>query len=184
MDATGATKQAPAGGTLERGAADREPWDRRLDWAILFALNMVVPALIASMAIRPIGWIGVIAAALTLGGIGWLVLGRSSWWCRTAIVGAAETAATQLVPLLQLWAGASALWLLATNFSEAESPSLGVEGAFIATIVTGGELLLVSLILGVASRGLVALIRLVPPKRDRPKATKGSTPDPLAEPGY
>ncbi len=138
------------------------PEDGRLIWSILYGLNTVVPALLATIVVGSLGWLGVSLAILLLVRLGLRILVRHPEMIWPAVVGAVLVGLSQFCPILQIFAGGYAIgltkWLLSLVVSSDQQSKLGIMGGFLATTFTGLELLTISIVLGRLPRGLLRLL--------------------------
>ena len=133
----------------------------RTPWVIGFAVNLIVPTLFAAMVLAPLGWLGMIVAALTLLMVGLMILKARPAWTWGATTGAFLVAATQLLPMLQMMVGAFAVGAAcvvtgtdSTPFDDDADPmptQLGPGTAFLATTLGGLALMAFSLVVGLAA---------------------------------
>ena len=131
--------------------------ERRLvvGWYVVFAVNLIVPGLLAINLVDRRGGLGVMIVAFAF-----LIAGR--WACsahpqfaKRLVVGAAIVAVSQLFPILQIISGLTAVELLSAfglidaGF-ETGVPELGIILGGAMTMITGSILATCSLIIGSA----------------------------------
>ena len=137
----------------------------RAFWLILYGLNIIVPAHLASNFVEGSSWFGVAGGVLLLGSLGAWVLSRYSITVWPAVVGAVVVGFSQFYPVLQLLTGSYAIALtrffMGFNGTTTYEENLGVMASFLATNFTALECLAVSLIVGWVPFGLVNLVRKV-----------------------
>lgn len=161
----------------------------RFAWLFFYSLNLIVPGYFSLMVVvRPINRIGIVVAVILLAGLGRWALGRYRWWIGAAVTGAMLMALSQFFPFLQIQAGIWALSLILADPTARMGPQglpiIGNAGSFVATVVTGLELLAVSLVAGGGLKaGWQRCQRLVIGTTLRYRSTKPTTPDPLDEIG-
>lgn len=148
-------------------------------WLVLFALNLIVPGLLALIMLFPSGWLGVLGAVALLAGAGFAILVRYPRWIGVAVVGSIATASTQFVPMLQMMAGMLGLSVYAyltgkpAQFvDDVPSPPLGLMGGFIVTLVTGTLLLVASTLGGLLLQGISRIWRRNRDPADAPDWTR------------
>lgn len=156
---------APASDLAARGLTLPSRPGRPALWALAFALNTIMPGLLATAVLAPAGWAGVVAASVLLLALGLGILSLFPAWTRRATAGAFLMAATQVCPFIQMFAGLLAIEVtsellgirsvLYDQDAFAELPqSLGPTPAFVATLLLGLALLGGSVVLGIIARAI------------------------------
>ena len=143
------------------GAARMPRLQPRTVWLILFGLNLPLPMTLAWLVLLPAGWPGLVAAVAMWAGVGVLVLGWFPGLIASARKGAGLVAFLQPILVVHILAGRAAVALTGQIFGVEDQlgfgkpPVLGFAGGFLATAITGAELLAVSLIVGLPIQGIV-----------------------------
>ena len=132
---------------------------------VVFVANLVVPMLFATMFLDDApGYLAILVACLVLLFGGWRIMVALPAYSRSILIGALVVAASQLFPVLQLFAGMVGVGI-ATGFGMVNRPvgpshdpdHMGIEtltacGAFVVTLVVGAILLALSVGIGVLFR--------------------------------
>ena len=139
-------------------ARERPPW---VAWAAVYAVNLILPLNLGAMATRGGGRVGMLAGILLLFALGCRVCAVSRTAILTVVWGGWFVAALQCVAILHVVAGVigvrAALALGLVTGPRADDVDT-VLGGVTATVVTGGILLAVAAVFGLAIRGLMALL--------------------------
>jgi hypothetical protein len=125
---------------------DRGGWAWALSWTVVFALNLVVPLIFGWDMTEHGGHVGLIVATAMLWVSGFRVGGKTRDRRFVMLSGGTFVALTQFVPFLQIMAGLAG-WGL-TSLSTSKSPLFTEAQGFLATIITGGLLLVAAIFFG------------------------------------
>lgn len=130
-------------------------------WTAVFWLNTVVPILIERNLADHRGEFGIAAACVLLWFVSQLAFERLVNWRPRMLVGGTNLAFFQLFPIVQIGAGVASLaivdWLFpikATGGGSAVLSAVPLQSnlqGFLATVLTGGQLLLASILIGIAT---------------------------------
>jgi len=118
-------------------------WVWPASWTPVFALNLIVPLVLAGGVLDDRGWAGAYWGVAVSWALGFAACVARPALGRVLTVGGLTVACTQLVPVLQFLAGAAAV-TIGGRF-EAERPELY---GFIDVLVTGGLLLTAAYLAG------------------------------------
>lgn len=119
-------------------------------WALAVAANLPIPLLFGLAAVAKGGLFGMCAGIGAFWLAGAVVMARVPRMRRPLVYGGCIFALSQFFPVAQLVAGAVSLELFGGTHEPMSEPA-----AFLATVVTGGQLLLVVLIGGLFFRAIV-----------------------------
>jgi hypothetical protein len=157
--------QAPLSNTAERKGTDfcsNSAKRLYIAWAVVFALNLIVPLLCGWGMTQPSGRLGMLVAGI-------LLLASGYWVCVSArhigfalVNGGVAMALFQAFPILQLIAGSLGIELAEAIGLEVAAIFNGITtaaGGFVVTITTGGLLMAAALVVGLALRALRAAFR-------------------------
>jgi hypothetical protein len=136
-----------------------------LAWPMVFALNLIVPLVLGASLIGGTAHWGLLVALCILLGIGWCIclLGPTS--SARTVGGGLFVAISQLVPVLQLSAGAIAIrvtgaaGLVDVHWWESAPQIDSNLGSFVVTLVTGGLLFGASQVAGFLAQQLFRFAR-------------------------
>ncbi len=133
-------------------------------WLGVTAVNLPVPLVLASSIAVGNARLGMALAAIPFVAVGFWICQLGQFRAKPFFIGAGLVAVSQCLPLLQIMAGLVALTVaesvekaIFTNSSPGsfqEGELTTVIGGFVATIMTGGQLMLVSALLGYSIRFL------------------------------
>ena len=135
-------------------------WFQQVRWPAVFALNLIVPLMLATNFVPEKGNVGLASAIVVLYLAGWLFCRLGPECERSLIRGGALIALTQLFPILQVLAGLLAFGIMASLGAavDADNANFGIQrerDAFAITMMVG--LMLMSLAAGLGV--LVATIQ-------------------------
>jgi hypothetical protein len=116
-----------------------KPPSRRGRWTMIFGLNLVVPLYFGDLVTIDGGRIGMAAGIGLLWSLGYRLSGMSDAWGRALLIGGTVVAATQLLPILQIFVGLVSVSLAGAQFRVPVSYMRvkGEIGGFIATFSMG-----------------------------------------------
>ena len=129
-------------------------------WLILFGLNLSIPAALAGLVLLPAGWLGLVLGVAGWAGVGVLVLGRFPGLIAPARKGAGLVGLLQPLLVAHIIAGQAAVTLtgkilgVEDQLGFGKPPVFGVAGGFLATAITGAELLAASFFAGLPMQWL------------------------------
>lgn len=135
-------------------------------WFFVFALNLIVPALIGWQMTEDGGRIGMLAAGMLLLAVGYWICAVARQLGFALVVGGVAVALSQVFPILQMTAGivscalAEAMGLYSSGDDVNPLGTVaGDVGSFALTLITGGLLMAAALAVGLALRVLRAAFR-------------------------
>jgi hypothetical protein len=142
------------------------PWAWAVAWTPVFALNLIVPLVLARGVIDGGGQAGMYCAIVLYWALGLTACAARPAFGRALVIGGLIVACTQFTPVLQFVAGFAAVMI--GGQVGAESPELC---GFIGVIITGGLLLIVAYLAGSLSVSLGS--RVTEPPQPPSSATGG-----------
>ncbi|WP_171470905.1 hypothetical protein [Frigoriglobus tundricola] len=130
----------PGGATRAARSSARE-W--RWGWAAVLLMNLPVALLFGFFVTSRSGAFGMLAGVFVVWLAGHFAVARFARVRGALIVGGICVAVLQVIPLLQIGAGLSAVALLADRAME-----ISAAAAFAVTLMTGGQLIVAALVAG------------------------------------
>ena len=135
-------------------------------WFFIFALNLIAPLYFGWRMTEDGGRIGMLLAAILLLAVGYWICASARELGFALVVGGVAVALSQVLPMLQIMAGALGCALavamgLHSNGDAVDSPPMvvGEVGGFVVTLITGSLLMGAALVTGLALRALRAAFR-------------------------
>jgi len=152
----------------------------RLTWSVIFVANLIVPLWLGWLFCSPAGRIPMMIAAFVLWWLG-LFAKRLPQAPRTwLVVGAVALAVSQVCPMIHIVVGAAAITIASADPVDPEFSGLGAAGGLLATVLTGGALILVAFVGGGVLVSIHYALHGIAPVRsdsdDAAAADKGQLP--------
>lgn len=138
-----------------RNIDDRLVWQGY--WFAVYVANLLAPLIFGSIATSNGGFFGMALGIAILWLAGQALCARSKDLATTIVPGAVVVALTQLFPITQFYAGLMSLKLISKLGQTQAEPVLIPKritqlGGFLATLITGGQLLFLAWLIGIAIR--------------------------------
>lgn len=136
-----------------------EPNPLIVGWVFVYILNLIVPLFLAMFVTDKAGKLGMTAAIVALLGLGCLVVPRCRHAGKAVVIGGGFTALLQFFPPLPMLAGTIGVAVARDMGQTLGGDQIASEfGGFVATVVTGGVLIAVALVIGWTVQGVSAWI--------------------------